>query len=324
MGIGAKDVIVGILIVVTVGFSQNADATHVYGVETGKYLKLHPEAGVISCDVGDEKFLDSSSDFIILPAIRLDENIHEKCVLILSDEYDSINKVINYGTLVINPTSKPVLHNGILINYGTVIINPIPAAPEEKQKEYHEDFLSTWGTMFLPGQEYKPPPEGWPNFVNRGTIINYGYIENNGVMISFGKIINKGSVGLFDPSGSIRNHNLLVNYGEPLENGGGFHNYYGIFQSTTAIHDYCGSITQNPSTSIPKVGIIHKCVPVTFEKPVDKWLICENQHPTFEWTDSDPWASQTYKFWLTPHLTPEFILEEAWLPKGGNYDAWSY
>jgi len=319
-------VIVGILILGTLGFSQNAEANHEYSEKADYWFKKYNIIGW-PCIWTGENVRMWPFDTTIIPDVDFGfggKTTHDPCVFTLKNNVVQEKTIYNHGKIIITPTSKPVINSGTIINYGTIIINPIPEAPKEKQDEYHADFARAWGGLFTGYGEPPPPPKEWKNFVNTGTIINYGTITNHGEMISTGKIINKGSVGLFGPSGTFYNRNLLVNSGAPIENGGSFHNYYGIVKSTTAIHDYCGSITQNPNPNLQSVGTIEKCVPVTFEKPVDKYTICENQHPTFEWTDSNPWASQKYKFWLTPFMTSENILEEARLPKGGNYNSWEY
>jgi len=122
-------VIVGVLILGTLGFTQEVYADHEILDKKIFFLERHQESRW-ECDGTSGDI--STPEWEISYGIKLisdrdhESPGHEPCVYYLRDFFSNEGTLVNYGTLIIDPWVVTVLNKKTIENYGTIVLRPIP------------------------------------------------------------------------------------------------------------------------------------------------------------------------------------------------------
>jgi hypothetical protein len=100
-------VIVGILILGAVGYSQEVDASH-------ESLKV----GQVCSGTGSQ--IVSSGTELVIPAYDYSLPEHPPCVYYLKDNFVNEGTIYNHGTIIIDPIAVSVINEKTIENYGTI------------------------------------------------------------------------------------------------------------------------------------------------------------------------------------------------------------
>jgi hypothetical protein len=337
--------VVAFVILATLGFSQEADASHNVLTEIKKWDNLHP-GGVVSTCASSSPITGSITSLTIIPDIvLLDPAVHKKCVLTFGDNVKIEKTIYNYGTISIDPNTVTVTNNGALENHGTIIIQPIPEVDQEKEEkrdsEWHDDDVFREIDMFYDSSQTDPEEEErirkeqerlkeFKNFLNKGTIINYGLIIIKGQMVSTGEIINKpnGRIEVHDylySSGSVRNDVLIptptsdsliqISHGWPatIMNFGDLTITKRVDNGGHFMNDanFNGRIRNLcGGYTFGAIVIAFECRPY-FISPADGASFLDYEKPIISWTAAEGSVfskdTSTYNFWIAPKDSLEVI-----------------
>jgi hypothetical protein len=341
-------VIVGILILATLGFSQEADADHITTDCTSKPLHSPAKSDILAEDIGSPTDLCDYTKLLISygETVTLKDDAitcWQHCTILIRDS----------GTLIIEKFPAQLTNLGTIENYGTIFIkNWYEKSDTEVDEKYdfgtmlstqyntflnNEDNCDATDGLFLKDYKALCPEEGvWYGLYNESTgkIKNYGKIINYGETVSTGKIDNYSDGIGFDNRNTFTNLNTMTNHfiqtsssfdsliisGSVaiIQNTGKFvnvgiiDNIGGKFLNFGGFAGIPVNMVCSPWASswygLDPSMIRNDPCPPEFFSPADNSVI-QGINPIFIWSPGADGV--TSKFWITPGNFPDIIIEEA-------------
>ena len=135
-------VIVGILILGAVGFSQEADASHAYFEKIDYWTEKYGDVSFYFCDTSESQYIHPSVK-IVVPDYSFYLSGDPPCVINFKDRFLNEGTIYNHGTIIIDPRMSTATNRGTIFNHGTIIIKPVPFVdPSEELRrdgEWHDE-----------------------------------------------------------------------------------------------------------------------------------------------------------------------------------------